>query len=230
MDYKRFAKRVLRNPIIEALLTFLLILASLYAYAGAWPALSVVESTSMMHHENKPFYLGTLEPGDILVLKKFDGNVITYQEGVLKSYKRFGDFGDVIIYRNPYTNTLIVHRAIRWVEKGEIISDSSGTWEAPWSGYITKGDNNDFTDQESGVMFHMPVKPSWIIAKAGFEIPYLGVLKLYIMNSYYVSRIPPTCKLMAIVSYISLLLIPVVIEAIVVIYKKIRIWKEKNEF
>jgi len=230
MSYKRIVKIILRNPVVEALIIFLLILASIYAYAGTWPAISVVESTSMMHPDNNPFYLGTLEPGDILVLKKFDGNVVTYEEGKLNGYRRFGDYGDVIIYRNPYTETLIVHRAIRWVEEGEIIVDSSGTWKAPWSGYITKGDNNYFTDQESGIMYHKPVKPSWIVAKAGFEIPYLGVLKLYMMNSNYVSRVPPTCKIMAIVMYISLLLVPILIEVIISTYRKIRIWKEKNEF
>lgn len=230
MNYKRVIKIILKNPAVEALLVFLVLLVSIYAYAGIWPAISVVESTSMMHPENGPFYIGTLEPGDILVLKKFDGNIVTYEEAKSTGYMRFGNFGDVIIYKNPYTGTLIVHRAIRWVEKGDVIIDSTGMWKAPWSGYITKGDNNYFTDQESGILYHKPVKPSWIVAKAGFEIPYLGVLKLYMMNSNYVSRVPSTCKIMAIIIYVSLLFVPIIIEVAIIAYRKIRIWKEKNEF
>jgi signal peptidase len=51
-------------------------------------------------------------------------------------------------------------------------------------GYITKGDNNNFSDQGyltiSGVGTVEPVQKDWVIGKALFTVPYVGLLPLNI--------------------------------------------------
>ena len=233
MDVKRLIKRLLRNPGIDALIIFILILGTVYAYSGIWPQpLAVVESTSMMHRDNGPFYIGTLEPGDIVILKSIGSvnDIITWEEGKKIGYKSFGDYGDVIVYRRFNTSTLIVHRAVRWVNKGDVIVDSTGIWRAPYSGFITKGDNNAFTDQESSISYHAPIKPEWIIAKVGLEIPYLGILKLYFIGSRYVEKVPTSCKIFAGILYVLIFLSPIVVESSIKAYRKVIIWIERRKY
>ncbi len=50
------------------------------------------------------------------------------------------------------------------------------------SGYITKGDHNDNTDQ-SQMGRNTPVKISWVVGKARGEIPWFGLLKLWFTDS-----------------------------------------------
>lgn len=233
MSTKKIIKRLLRNPGIDALLIFLVLIGAVYAYSGVWPQpLAVVESTSMMHADNDPLYIGTLEPGDIVVLKSISGpkDIITWEEGRKTGYKTFGNYGDVIVYRRYNSSVLIVHRALRWVNKGDLIIDSSGIWRAPYSGFITKGDNNPFTDQESSISYHMPIKPEWIIAKVGLEIPYLGILKLYFIGSKYVTKIPTSCKIMAGLLYGVIFLSPLIIEGVIKIYRKVLMWIERRRY
>jgi signal peptidase len=49
--------------------------------------------------------------------------------------------------------TPIIHRALKFVEKGEPMWD--GGPAAPFAGYITKGDHNEIIDQEAGQIFGM---------------------------------------------------------------------------
>lgn len=50
------------------------------------------------------------------------------------------------------------------------------------SGFITKGDHNDFVDQDS-ISRNTPVKASWVVGKARGEIPWFGLLKLWATDS-----------------------------------------------
>ncbi len=53
---------------------------------------------------------------------------------------------------------------------------------APYSGYITKGDNvvtNKHFDQEGQISYLTPVKDEWIIGTAQYRIPYLGYIRLF---------------------------------------------------
>ncbi|MDO9323448.1 MAG: hypothetical protein Q7T80_00645, partial [Methanoregula sp.] len=51
-------------------------------------------------------------------------------------------------------------------------------------GYITKGDNNNFSDQGyltiPGTGTVEPVEKEWVIGKALFTVPYVGLLPLHI--------------------------------------------------
>ena len=52
---------------------------------------------------------------------------------------------------------------------------------APYSGYITKGDNvvtNQYYDQEGQISYEMPVKDEWVIGTAQYRIPYIGYVRL----------------------------------------------------
>ena len=101
-----------------------------FAYSGNWPPMVVIESGSM-EHDNNPLYeepgythIGTIDTGDLVIVKKAGkGDIVTYLQGKKTDYKRYGDYGDVIIY---YKNgikefegspvTPVIHRAMAWVD------------------------------------------------------------------------------------------------------------------
>ena len=99
---------------------------TLYLVCGTWPAVVTIESTSMVPHMNV---------GDLVVVVDKDrfGELQTWEEGKATGYEKFGDYGDVIIYRpngiqdfwstigvlplsNPHP---IIHRAMAWVDEGQ---------------------------------------------------------------------------------------------------------------
>jgi signal peptidase len=98
---------------------------ALYLICGTWPAVVTIESGSMIPHMNI---------GDLVVVVEKDrfGNLQTWDEGKASGYMKFGDYGDVIIYRpNGYTDFWaqvgllpfsgqhpIIHRAMTWTEAG----------------------------------------------------------------------------------------------------------------
>jgi signal peptidase len=210
--------------------------------------------------------------GDLVVVVEKDrfGALQTWDDGKISGYKKFGDYGDVIIYRpNGYTDMWaqvgllplsgqhpIIHRAMTLKEEGapvplyinlfrgsvtpagylpitvagtttdgyqifstanitvpanytpgnrdlvitsrylgnfilpqEVVGNTTGyvrtiSMTATHEGYITKGDNNNFSDQGSlnysntGVI--EPVEKEWVVGKALFAVPLVGYLPLYI--------------------------------------------------
>ncbi len=192
-----------------------IILAALWAYTGQFPdsPMVVVTSGSMMH-DNSPFgRIGTIDPGDLVLVKKINGKDDVITRGATyaphTNHKTYGDYGDVIIYipdRNgdgiaDKGTTPIIHRAICWVEKNpdgtytveeyDLYNVSSITiqelgiydYKPPHSGFITKGDHNSVADQRSNGFLSTPVRPEWIIGKARGEIPWFGLIKLMIFGN-----------------------------------------------
>jgi signal peptidase I len=234
----------------------------LFLICGTWPAVVTIESESMVPHMNV---------GDLVVVVQKDrfGDLQTWDDGKKSGYQKFGDYGDVIIYRpNGITDIWasvgllpfskqhpIIHRAMTWVEAGnpvpsylniyrgtvtpsgylplavsgttsgglQILSTGSGVPEANYTpgptditmrtpqgnfvlpaseivpgagyvrnsstvtshgGYITKGDNNNFSDQGyltlPGAATVEPVEKEWVVGKALFTVPYVGLLPLHI--------------------------------------------------
>jgi signal peptidase len=96
------------------------ILLTMYAFAGQWPPLVVVESESMMHGDNNMSHLGVIDTGDLVLVQKVEStkDIVTYVEGYLNGHKTYGDYGDVVIYKvNGQTvRTPIIHRAILYLE------------------------------------------------------------------------------------------------------------------
>jgi signal peptidase I len=233
----------------------------LFLICGTWPAVVTIESGSMIPNMNI---------GDLVVVVQKDrfGDLQTWDDGKKSGYRKFNDYGDVIIYRpNGITDMWasvgllplskqhpIIHRAMTWTEAGQplpsylniyrgkvtptgylplsvsgttpdgfqILSTGSaspganytpgtkditmrtpqGNYVLPadalvtdmgyvWSngtptshgGYITKGDNNNFSDQGSLIIDGRTVEPvqkDWIVGKALFTVPYVGLLPLNI--------------------------------------------------
>ena len=98
---------------------------ALYLICGTWPAVVTVESGSMEPHMNI---------GDLVVVVAPDrfGPLETWDAAHTTGYQKFGDYGDVIIYRpNGQTDFWaqigllplssqhpIIHRAMTWVDAG----------------------------------------------------------------------------------------------------------------
>ncbi|UCE92023.1 MAG: S26 family signal peptidase [Methanobacteriota archaeon] len=66
------------------------------------------------------------------------------------------------------------------VNVGSILNAFRGS--TPSSGFITKGDHNRWIDQTFGDN-SAPVETDWIVGKARGEIPWFGLLKLWITDS-----------------------------------------------
>ena len=139
--WKGLARDVLIAGAIVAI-----VLASLYAYAGVWPPLVVVESSSMQHSGTESS-LGVIDTGDMVFQQAAPttDSIITYVRGRAADYSTYGDFGDVIIFRHDGSSTPVIHRAIMYitlhvvVENGttrqtadvpEITSLSNSSWNA----------------------------------------------------------------------------------------------------
>ncbi len=103
-----------------ALVFVVLVLLTMYAYTGLWPPLVVVESDSMMHGDDNLSSIGTIDTGDLVLVKDVDAasEVETYMDGVASGHKTYGDYGDVVIYKRGGSDatTPIIHRAIVYLE------------------------------------------------------------------------------------------------------------------
>ena len=103
----------------------------LFLISGTWPTVVTIESESMVPNMNV---------GDLVFIVQKDrfGPLQTYEEGKLSGYKKFNDYGDVIIYKpNGYGDDMftqiiknlrgipgvhpIIHRARMWVGPGEFL-------------------------------------------------------------------------------------------------------------
>jgi signal peptidase len=207
---------------------------ALFLVSGTWPAVVTIESESMVPH---------MQVGDLVFVVAQDrfGPLQDWTEGKESGYMKFGDYGDILIYRpNGADNSVIplvtggvhpiIHRAMVFteggapipqyinlyrgtatpqvylpatiennqlvLENGTVINESNANPEIGYivqsnviaanSGYITKGDNNQVSDQGSylsnrnlGII--QPVEKDWIVGKALFTIPLLGYLPLNIV-------------------------------------------------
>jgi signal peptidase len=111
----------LLTDVVGALVIVGVVLAALAAATGgAWPPVLVVESGSMMHASTDTHYgrLGSIDPGDVLLVRPFTGTVHTWAEGGPEHY---GRPGEVIVYapngdRANLTTPRIIHRAMAFVE------------------------------------------------------------------------------------------------------------------
>lgn len=112
--------------IVSVVVVFLLT----FAYSGNWPPMVVIESGSM-EHDNNPLYeepgythIGVIDTGDLVIVKEAEkDDIVTYLQGKKTDYKKYGDYGDVIIYykngikeKDGLPVTPVIHRAMAWVE------------------------------------------------------------------------------------------------------------------
>ncbi len=93
-------------------------------------------------------------PGDVIIVKSTDPNDL--------------DPGSIIVFDVPGSEeSPYVHRIVRWVNKGEPMWSLGPP--APYSGFITKGDNNKYFDQAS-VESIGPVEKDWVKGEVEFVI------------------------------------------------------------
>jgi signal peptidase len=156
----------LAKDLAFALVVVGIVAAVAYGFAGTWPVAVAVESGSMEPHIHK---------GDIVLIKSPERmGVVPHEDAILTNYSQFDGYGDVIVYM-PNGNadtTPIIHRAIEWVDDGEIMPKGG---KAPHEGYITKGDHNIGYDQPG---LSSPVKPEWVIGVAYYRIGMIGNIRL----------------------------------------------------
>jgi len=85
------------------------IIGGIYVYSGVSPPFTVINSGSMQHSDESS--IGTIDTGDMVIVKNPDyQEITTYVEGSKTDYSKFGEYGDVIIYRSGDRN--IIHRAM----------------------------------------------------------------------------------------------------------------------
>ena len=167
----------------------------LFGVSGIWPPLVAVESGSMEPNMQRGDLVFVVEDGRFAGSNTIaDTGVVTLERGQEAGYTKFGNPGDVIVFRpngNPAT-TPVIHRAHFWVEKNErwvetkasesIVGDATcqevPNCPAPYAGFITKGDHNPGYDQTGGGADTGIVKPDWITGKAQYRIPWLGHIRL----------------------------------------------------
>ncbi len=144
MDYKKEGKEILEGIVIAIVLYLVISLTLSYALKVDNPV-AVVISGSM-----EPVYYR----GDIIVIKGTDPASI--------------QVGDIVVYKRPYQDIPIVHRAINIIEEDGALY------------FVTKGDNNPFEDSyfENGKKF--PGVPDYaIMGKSVMKIPKLGYVTIF---------------------------------------------------
>nr|WP_158058965.1 S26 family signal peptidase [Halorussus halophilus] len=169
----------------------------LFAISGVWPPMVAIESGSMNPHMQKGDLVFIMEEGRLAPAAAHgDTGVVTYQRGQQTGYTKFKEPGDVIVYEPDGKSyaTPIIHRARFWVDEGdnwyemadkEYIGSNVDSCEelancpAPNSGFITKGDANQYYDQSNRMgPISDPVEPEWIRGTAEVRIPWLGWVRL----------------------------------------------------
>lgn len=115
-----------------------------------------------------------------------------------------------------------------------ILKNFQRTGIEPHDGFIIKGDNNIQVDQLSDLKDSEgnpvePVKTEWIVGKAQGELPWFGLIKLYISGETDEpnKEPPPTSVRMLVFSIALIIIIPIVLDVLFsVIGKQIKKRKE----
>ncbi|WP_435348331.1 S26 family signal peptidase [Haloarchaeobius sp. HRN-SO-5] len=185
------------RDVTSSVATVVVIGLVLFAVSGIWPPLVAVESGSMEPHMHKNDLVFIVDEDRFTSAAAIEGTgVVTHERAeATTGYWSFGDYGNVVIYQpdGSQARTPIIHRAMFYVEEGENWYDranpdylregtdscrevSNDACPAPYDGFITKGDNNQYYDQVGSQS--STVKPEWIQGKAKVRIPLLGWIRL----------------------------------------------------
>lgn len=119
-----------RNTLIVICVILILLIGAysgIKAYSGVSPPFTVINSGSMMHSSDSQ--IGIIDTGDMIVVKDPDSLTIhTYVDGEKSGYRKFGEYGDVIVYKKPNQN--IIHRAMLHMEL-KSSSSAAVVWYIP---------------------------------------------------------------------------------------------------
>ncbi len=232
-------KIALIRDVFIALVLVLLLLTALWAYTGQWfGAPMVAIESSSMRHDLEPFgRFGTINAGDMVLLVNVEkrNDIVPYAEAKAdKDHDNYfyGMYGDVLVYR-PYgddNRDQIIHRAMCWVGyngNGTYTVEEYGLYDVESikirelgldgytpsnSGFITKGDNNEYCDQRSEICKE-PVKVSWVSGKARGELPWVGTINLFFNDltsgKNTVGNVPTDCIMCLVILVFILVMVPV---------------------
>lgn len=144
MDYKKEGKEIIEGIVIAVVLYLAISLTLSYALKVENPV-AVVISGSM-----EPVYYR----GDIIVIKGTEPTNI--------------QVGDIVVYKRPYQDIPIVHRAIKIIEEDGALY------------FVTKGDNNPSEDSYFENGKKLPGVPDYaILGKSVMKIPKLGYVTIF---------------------------------------------------
>jgi signal peptidase len=193
---------VFLRDVVSSVGTVVLIGLVLFAVSGLWPPLVAVESGSMEPHMYKGDLVFVMDeqrfPPDQAAANT---GVVTYRGAMQvdanddskRGYRSFGEYGNVVVYERDGTDGKpIIHRAMLVVEEGEEWVDRANqshlggattceevySCPAPYDGFITKGDANQYYDQSNRMRLSGVVKPEWIKGRAKARVPWLGHVRL----------------------------------------------------
>ncbi|QLD88031.1 S26 family signal peptidase [Natronomonas salina] len=189
-DSSSSAGYVVRD-VVSSLLLVAAIGVAVFLVSGVWPPLVAIESGSMQPNMQKGDMVFVTEPDRFAPEESFRGTgIVTHASGADQGHRAFGKPGTVVVYDAPGRNgPPIIHRVRFWVEPGENWYDRANeqyldadsceelrNCPAPHAGFVTKGDNNAYYDQASGIA--PPVKPQWVTGTARYRVPYVGCARL----------------------------------------------------
>lgn len=102
--------------------------AAVVLYSGTWPPVYTVESMSMEH--SSTWTSGTINTGDIVFAKSIGNNtdkVVTYVQGRQSNFTSYGDYGNVILFKDPQ-GRILIHRAmfyLTWNQDIPVVNDAN---------------------------------------------------------------------------------------------------------
>jgi signal peptidase len=171
----------LSKVLIAVVVVVFMVLFAPFLVASAWsdntPAMVWVPSESMLNDNGTVLGYGMISPWDLIVLRNASNTrIVPYEIGKVRDYRSFGNYGDAIVYKQPQTGKLIIHRAMFWFDPNNPIDlenhpECAGMKNAGW---ITKGDNNPVYDQLASVSPFHPIPNEEVVGVARVEIPLVG--------------------------------------------------------
>ena len=175
-----------------------LIALILFGISGVWPPLVAVESGSMEDNMHRGDMIFVVDEDRFVGDNPVEGTgIVTAEAGTESGHSKFGQPGDVIIFRPDGNDgaTPVIHRAGFWVEEGQnwiddgpadptLLNDNEcedlRSCPATHDGFITIGDANSGYDQAGSGANTDVVRPEWVEGKGMLRIPWLGYVRLTI--------------------------------------------------
>lgn len=122
-------KKIAEMVVIVAVVLFI---TSVIVYSGTFPPVETVASESMTHSDSWSY--GTLNVGDIVFVKKVvdvPGSIVSYVVGRNTGLSTYGEYGNVILYKNPKGET-IIHRALFYLSWNRSTPNIQGYDRQTW--------------------------------------------------------------------------------------------------
>ncbi len=163
---------------IAVIIGVVIFLTSVTIYSGIWPPVDTIASESMTHSDYWTY--GTMNVGDIVFVKKVSsvpGPVITYVVGRQTGFSTYGEYGNVILYKNPEGQT-IIHRAMFYLSWNDGMPIVQGFHDQSWmkvtKTYVLIYDVG-FSHRNLVVYLRGMVNESGFITVGDFNLAYRGI-------------------------------------------------------